>query len=274
MFITDDKAAKLSKMLKRKAICNGEKSGYECIHYFPFGAKTESNDPEFLGFGEKFRNCTVCPGYLIEFDGEDNLPHTCRRYEPDAPLLVKIGHKIKKVLFGRKYDPTFEVYKPMTPEEVVELTREAHSGGTVPTLAETRGLGVGAPVPGSGIRGATMPMSEEDMAKQYAELVKEREVSKEKAAMKEKLLDDLTKAAIEDSQKAFKETSSNSNGSFDGVGDHGVESTSEVGTMPSGVAVKGGLKKTTISSTSNETKKVDEGIFGRKSNDSDNSDDE
>lgn len=127
MYIDDPIAAKESKMLQRPSICNGEATGVKCKHYFSFAARTDAQNPEFLNLGEKFRNCTVCPGWLIEWDGWESLPHTCDRYVPDYKglrwLIWRIGQIFKS---SRQVDKSFEDYTPMTQAEVAELTKRAH----------------------------------------------------------------------------------------------------------------------------------------------------
>jgi hypothetical protein len=127
LYIDDPIAAKKSKMLQRPAQCNGEKTGVKCKHYFSFAARTDAQNPEFLNLGEKFRNCTVCPGWLIEWDGWESLPHNCDRYVPDYRGFAWLVWRIKQILsFGRKIDKSFEDYTPMSQEEVTQLTKEAH----------------------------------------------------------------------------------------------------------------------------------------------------
>ncbi len=127
MYIQDEIAARKSKMLARPVCCNGEKTGTKCKHYYSFAAKTDAQNAEFLNLGEKFRNCTVCPGWLIEFDGWESLPHTCDRYVPDYHGLRWLAWKIGQFFFGtRKLDRSFEDYTPTTTEEVAQLTKEAH----------------------------------------------------------------------------------------------------------------------------------------------------
>lgn len=114
-------------MLQRPAICNGEKNGTKCKHYFSFAARTDAQNPEFLNLGMKFRNCTVCPGWLIEWEGWEDLPHHCDRYVPDYKGLRWLVWRIGQFFsFGRKVDKSFEDYTPMTQEAVTELTKRAH----------------------------------------------------------------------------------------------------------------------------------------------------
>lgn len=241
-FIQDDKAAALSKMKNRKVICNGEATGYECEHYFPFGAKVESNDAEMLNFGERYRNCTVCPGYLIEFEGEENLPHTCHRYEPDAPILVKIGFKLKRLITGRKYDPSFEVYTPETPEQIAELTAKAHGKTNDEYLAEkikirdqnNKVVDWGDPlkppeggVVGAGVPGMTAPATPEQIATMFAKNEKRKQVQ-----------DDIVSALS-------------------------VAAENQVVTPPEGIKVKGDAKSTLISGKEkSDDFKEDGTIFG------------
>ena len=125
LHIQDEIAAKKSKMLNRPSICNGEKNGIKCKNYWSFGAKVDVSNPEFVKFGEKFRQCTVSP-YLVEFEGYDNLPHECDRYVPDF-WLARLWLMIVRFFTGRAVDLGFELYDPMTSDEVIELTKEAYA---------------------------------------------------------------------------------------------------------------------------------------------------
>jgi hypothetical protein len=158
MYQQDDKAAALSKMNLRKCICNGEATGTPCKHYWSFGAKTDALNAEFLNYGEKFRNCTLLPGYLVEWDGSESVPHYCDRYEPDSSILVRVFKWFLKLLWRfRRYNPEFEEYRPTTPEEVREITEQAHKNGTPLNVIQDDD-----PTTGKGIIGATA--SPPDMA--------------------------------------------------------------------------------------------------------------
>jgi len=169
LYVQDEKAIALSEMHLRKVICNGEVTGVKCKNYWSFAAKTDALNAEMLKYGEKFRNCTVCPGYLVEFDGWESMPHHCDRYVPDSSLIKRMFSFIKKIFFGKRFfDPTFEDYNPITKEELTQLNKRAHAGEDEKTRASSgmnheQDLSVGIP-------GLTSPASREQMVQQVGNL--------------------------------------------------------------------------------------------------------
>jgi len=237
MHIEDRKTAALSKMVNRKVICNGEVNGYKCIHYFSFAAKTDAQNKEFLNTGEKFRNCTVCPGYLIEFDGEESLPHTCDRYEGDYPAFVKGLVALKRFFFAdRKFDPSFEEYNPETQEDVHELTKIAH-GGVMPNLGMNKEQNLSGGVPG-----ATAPMTES----QLIESIKKMAIVNHPDENTRKSVDQVLEEMYESGYEVSPEPEDQKPQSFEGETQSGAR-----------VTVKGVTKK-----TSTKVEDSDSGIFG------------
>lgn len=103
--IHDPQAEKRSLMLQQENLCNGQQTGNQCQHYWVMRQKVESGNPDFLRSGEKKRMCTLSPGFPVEFIADVELPVECNRY--CASLRV--------------YDPTFEEYNPLSPEEIAEI---------------------------------------------------------------------------------------------------------------------------------------------------------
>lgn len=102
----DPKAESRSLMMKQKVLCNGQATGQPCKHYWTMIRIAPSHNPDFLKIGEKLRFCRAWGAEPLEFgEGTTELAVHCSTYEPDP---------------NRKFDPTFEEYKPMTEEEANE----------------------------------------------------------------------------------------------------------------------------------------------------------
>jgi hypothetical protein len=119
--IHDPEAEKRSVMLRRKALCNGELTGRACVHYWTHVEKVESNNPDNLRLGEIYRGCTLSPSIVHEMS-ESQLATFCNHYKPRRKtLLAVIGLEADR----GKYDPFFEAYDPLTPEQIKELQKES-----------------------------------------------------------------------------------------------------------------------------------------------------
>ena len=242
MYVQDDKASALSGMMKRKIICNGEVHGHKCVHYFSFAAKTDALNKEFLNYGEKFRNCLVCPGYLIEFDGVESLPHSCDQYVPDCSLVKKALIKIKKVFWSdRVYDSKFEEYNPMSKDDVDNLTREAHGG----LLPSNTGLNPTQDMSNTGAPGMTAPMTE-DQLRSMVEKLEIVNTDGDKKKTIEEVMQEMKDSGFETSDPAKEE--------------QGKSTVIPASINPDGVTIKGTSKKTTFGEKNNENQ--DSGIFG------------
>ena len=102
----DPKAESRSLMMKQKVLCNGQATGQPCKHYWTMIRIVPSHNPDFLKLGEKLRFCRAWGAEPLEFgEGTTELAVHCSMYEPDA---------------SRRFDPTFEEYKPMTEDEAEE----------------------------------------------------------------------------------------------------------------------------------------------------------
>ena len=107
-YFKDPKADARSLMNKQKFMCNGEATGLKCRHYWASVLKIDAVNPDALRTGEKHRKCLRVPGVIIDLEG-DNIPEMavkCDQYDP-SPFWAR-----------RSYDPDFEKYNPMTPEEI------------------------------------------------------------------------------------------------------------------------------------------------------------
>lgn len=99
-------AQKRSLMHKQQVLCNGEKTGSCCKHYWAITRIVPSLNSDFLQVGEKLRFCRAWGSEPLEFeDGREGLAPYCNIYEPDS----------------RPYDADFEQYKPISPEVLDNL---------------------------------------------------------------------------------------------------------------------------------------------------------
>lgn len=106
----DPNAEKRSVMLKQPSLCNGEATGFACKHYWTVIMRVDVQNPDHLRTGEKVRRCLVIAPEIIELgDGTRELAVHCSRYEQDT---------------SRPYDPAFEEYNPMSPEEIQDLAEQ------------------------------------------------------------------------------------------------------------------------------------------------------
>ncbi len=103
--IFDPKAEGRSLMLSQESICNGHATGVQCVHYWAMVQKIESANPDYLRTGSKRRLCICSSGNYIEFVAETELPVKCNKYVPSL----------------REYEPDFETYNPLTPEEIDDI---------------------------------------------------------------------------------------------------------------------------------------------------------
>jgi len=125
----DPDAAKRSLMLKQKRLCNGESTGIQCKHYWAFRTLIDVDNPDHLRKGENARRCLVQSGQYFEMgDGGGEMAVYCNRFEE--------GHV--------PFDPDFESYDPMTPEEIkaleVEYAADPASDALQRELLEARRL--------------------------------------------------------------------------------------------------------------------------------------
>ena len=58
-------------MLNAPCVCNGEKTGYVCKHYWSVMQKFSANNAETMRDGEKQRACTLMNGWPLEFYSEE-----------------------------------------------------------------------------------------------------------------------------------------------------------------------------------------------------------
>ncbi len=106
-FTEDPVARKKSLMLKQKTCCNGEATGYQCKYYWNLIKKIDVPNPDHIRNGEKLRFCLVDPAEVTDLgEGGVDMAVYCNRFENSS----------------LPYDSSFEVYNPLSPEEVEGLT--------------------------------------------------------------------------------------------------------------------------------------------------------
>lgn len=116
-------AQKRSLMHKQKVLCNGEKTGACCKHYWAITRIVPSLNADFLQVGEKLRFCRAWGSEPLEFeDGREGLAPYCNIYEPDEK---------------RSYDAEFEEYKPITDQTLGNLWANDPPKAPEPTVSIT-----------------------------------------------------------------------------------------------------------------------------------------
>ncbi len=136
--IENENEDRRSLMNRAPCVCDGEKSGIPCKHYWPVIQKFRAANAGALRSGDKRYNCTMAPSFLLEWTSEEK-PTYCGRYEPrKSPGLVAlvqravalaVHHPIGSSYVPRgpgyeKYDKDFSTFRPMTLDEIAK-NREA-----------------------------------------------------------------------------------------------------------------------------------------------------
>lgn len=123
-FVDDPGAEKRSVMLRQQALCNGQKTGRSCVHYWAHVEKVESHNPDFIRLGQVFRVCGFHPSLAHEMS-EEQLAVRCNQYRPRRlPLWKRPLALLKLVDDPGRYQVEYEVYKPLTPAQVAALQAE------------------------------------------------------------------------------------------------------------------------------------------------------
>lgn len=120
--IDEGEAYARSLMANAPRKCNGQKDGFECVHYWMTIVPLDVDNAEQLREGERNRFCMLGgePGSLGE--GGRMMPSYCTQYVPSS----------------RPYSKEINEYKPLTPEEVAALAPPKEKAAAVPqkTIAE------------------------------------------------------------------------------------------------------------------------------------------
>lgn len=168
--IHDPGAEARSLMVNAPCICNGEKTGYVCKHYWSVMQKFSANNADTMRDGEKQRACTLMSGWPLEFVSEE-FPTRCNRYEkrPLPGLLALVARAVGLAEHGwQKFDPKFEEFNPMTLEEIAALRAKIPDpppnpyqiGGKTPDQLSVddimNGPQIGIVKPGESIPGVTL----------------------------------------------------------------------------------------------------------------------
>jgi hypothetical protein len=127
LLIEDPLAKDRSLMLRQKVLCNGQRTGLQCEHYWGLLKKTDTVNPDAQRSGEKVRYCLVDRAEATFLgDGGSDMAVACTAFKPSR----------------RVYDATFEDFNPMTPEDIIELERKQKAGEPLPQPVECN------PIPG------------------------------------------------------------------------------------------------------------------------------
>lgn len=132
-FIEDPAADARSLMHRAACICDGERTGIPCKHYWSVIQKFRAANADSLRSGEKQRACTLCPSFLLEWTTEEQ-PTFCGRYEPRKTpgLIALVKRAARSAAFlppkaGQGYEARnldFETFRPLTKEEIEQLRKE------------------------------------------------------------------------------------------------------------------------------------------------------
>lgn len=110
-YFHDAGAKARSPMLRQLTLCNGQKDGYECKHYWRQTVRKDTLNPDNLRKGETFRYCKLAinaPDHNMAMfiNGDAELAVECTEYCKDRK---------------RPYDPNVDDYAPLTPEEITAM---------------------------------------------------------------------------------------------------------------------------------------------------------
>lgn len=74
-------------MHKLQTVCDGQKDGFECAHYWRVASRAEVLNPQAMKVGRFEVTCMVHPSRLAPMgDGEGELATYCNQYKPtDRP---------------------------------------------------------------------------------------------------------------------------------------------------------------------------------------------
>lgn len=117
VLMEDPKAKDRSLMSRQKSLCNGQRTGHQCVHYWALRKKSTTVNPDAQRKGETIRYCMYDTSEVTFLgDGGDDMAVACTGYSPSE----------------RVYAPEFETFEPMTPEEIDELERKQLAGEPLP----------------------------------------------------------------------------------------------------------------------------------------------
>jgi hypothetical protein len=124
-FIDDPGADARSLMLNAPSICNGEKTGHPCVHYWAVNQKFKAGNADTVRDGEKQRACTLVAGWPLEWTSEE-APTKCNRYarRPRPGLLALVQRAVGLAQGYEKPFTDFEAYNPMTWDEINKLRED------------------------------------------------------------------------------------------------------------------------------------------------------
>lgn len=105
MIIEDPKDRERSLMFKKPTVCDGQRDGFQCKHYWFFISRVDVANPDALRTGRKDRFCVFNGGTFPMGDGGSELAVECNKYErSETP-----------------YTDTYKTNNPMTEDEILAL---------------------------------------------------------------------------------------------------------------------------------------------------------
>lgn len=110
-YFHDPNAQARSPMLRQLTVCDGQRDGHECKHYWRQVVKKDTLNPDNLRKGETYRYCLRAlnaPDHNMAMfiNGTSELAVECTEYRKDR---------------RRPHDPNVDAYDPLTPEEIQAL---------------------------------------------------------------------------------------------------------------------------------------------------------
>lgn len=109
MLREDPKARERSLMYKIPTVCDGQRDGKQCKHYWMSISRIDVVNPDELRSGRKDRFCILLGTPYSMGDGGSEMATYCNQYEPGL----------------YDHDPSKAINNPMTEQEVLELRGEA-----------------------------------------------------------------------------------------------------------------------------------------------------
>lgn len=125
MMKEDPKARERSLMYKNPTVCDGQRDGKQCKHYWFSISRIDVINPDELRRGRKDRFCILLGTPYSMGDGSSEMATYCNQYDPS----------------DKDYDPVFAINNPMTEEEVLALRGELPASSTTDTVTVVSAVG-------------------------------------------------------------------------------------------------------------------------------------
>lgn len=114
-------------MTRQPVLCNGQKTGRSCVHYWAHVEKVESANADYIRLGQTWRVCGWHPSIANEMSA-DQLAVRCNQYTPRwLPLWKRPLALLRIVDDPGTYQSEYEEYRPLTPEQIKALQDDGPS---------------------------------------------------------------------------------------------------------------------------------------------------